>query len=497
MKLLLVSTNQFREPLGPVLPLALEFLAEAANGAGHQVKVIDLCFRKDSELFELVGDFVPDAVGISMRNTYDGSTMSNFLPRVRDLVNAMRARGYRNLIMGGNGFSTMARQCFDYFQPDFAVVGEGEFPLLDILDGLQKGATSFDTPGLIYRREGQVVENPLIELGPKRPYRDIRQLPPLSRRFVDSMAYQRASGMANIQTKRGCPMQCSYCVTPNTQGRKVRVFEPSRIADEFERLGQQGVKHLYITDAEFNLPPQAALDLCNELIRRNNTLSWSCDVRPVNNALPSELIEAMAKAGCREVNMTVDTGSDAVARRNFLSQTKQGVIDATLAFKKFGIYIMHGYVVGLPGQGPDELRETLEMVDACEPNFTFFYVDPWIYPRTPLEAMAIQEGRLKPDWNPLEITYYRSEHADELLRMLKRYALRHSPSSMSVLAPGNAPPFGAFLSQMVEENGYFGPMNKLIQQVTTKHRLASYAMFGRFQLGRLKDAVFGAPERKP
>ena len=42
------------------------------------------------------------------------------------------------------------------------------------------------------------------------------------------------------------------------QGRQVRVFEPARIADEFERLGQQGVKHLYITDAEFNLPPKAA-----------------------------------------------------------------------------------------------------------------------------------------------------------------------------------------------------------------------------------------------
>ncbi|HEX8699858.1 MAG TPA: radical SAM protein [Myxococcaceae bacterium] len=495
MKLLLVSTNQFREPLGPVLPLALEYLAQAASGAGHEVKVIDLCFHKDSELFELVGDFAPEAVGLSVRNTYDGSTMTDFLPRVRDIVNSMRSRGYRNIIVGGNGISGLARQCFDYLQPDFAVVGEGEFPLVEILDGIKRGATSYETPGVIYRRDGQVVENPLIALGPKRPYWDINKLPPLSRTFVDSMKYQRWAGMANIQTKRGCPMQCSYCVTPNTQGRQVRVFEPSRIADEFEQLAQQGVKHLYVTDAEFNLPPKAAMELCEELIRRNNKLGWTCDVRPVNNALPSELIEAMAKAGCLEVNMTVDTGNEKVAKKNHLSQTREGVIDATLAFKKFGIYIIHAYVVGLPGQGPEELRETLEMLDACKPNYTFFYVEPWIYPHTPLEQIAIAEGRLKPDWSPLELTYYRSEHADELLRMIKAYAKRFSPAEIGVLAPGDSPPFGAFMSQMVGENGYYGPFNKMMAQVN-EHKFAMVSMIMRYLMGRLRDKMFGAPVRK-
>ena len=176
--------------------------------------------------------------------------------------------------------------------------------------------------------------------------------------------------MANIQTKRGCPMKCSYCVTPNNQGRKVRAFDPKRVADEFETLHGLGVKHVYVTDAEFNLPPDFAMAVCEELIRRNNSVTWTCDIRPVKNTVPQELIDAMARAGCREVNMTVDSVSEAVAKKNHLAQSKKTVVDATMAFKGAGIYVMHAHVVGLPGQGPEELRELLALNDSCDPDYT-------------------------------------------------------------------------------------------------------------------------------
>lgn len=296
MKLLLINPNQFREPLGPVLPLAIEFLAETASAAGHEVKVVDLCFRKGSELFDLIGDFEPDVVGITVRNVFEGTMDVNFLPRIRDILTSLRYRRFRNIVLGGNGFSAMARRCFDFLQPDFGVVGEGEFALLDIIDGVGRGDTAFDTAGFIYRRGSEVIENELVALGSNRPYRDLNQIPPLTRTWVDTGAYIRAAGMANIQTKRGCPMKCSYCVTPNNQGRKVRAFDPKRVADEFETLHGLGVKHVYVTDAEYNLPPDFAMAVCEELIRRNNTVTWTCDIRPVKNTVPQELIDAMARA---------------------------------------------------------------------------------------------------------------------------------------------------------------------------------------------------------
>jgi len=489
MKLLLINPNQFREPLGPVLPLAIEFLAETASHAGHEVKFVDLCFRKDEELFDLIGDFVPDVIGITVRNVFEGTMDVNFLPRIRDIVVSLRYRRFRNIVLGGNGFSALARRCFDFIQPDFAVVGEGEFALLDILDGVARGATSFDTPGLIYRQGTEVIENALVELGANRPYRDINQIPPLTRKWVDTAAYHRNAGMANVQTKRGCPMECSYCVTPNNQGRKVRAFDPKRVAEEFDTLAQQGVKHVYVTDAEFNLPPEAAMAACEELIKSGNKITWTCDIRPMNNALPDELIEAMAKAGCNEVLMTVDTVDAEVAKKNLLAQTKETVISATNIFKKNGVHVTHAHVVGLPGQGPAELRALLDLNDACDPDFAWLYVEPWIYPSTPLAAIAKEEGQIDDNWNPIEITLYRNEHAAELDSMLKRYALRKGPTKVSSLSLGKTPLFGEFLSSVVSENGYSGSISTLIQDVTTKHRLKTARFFVGFHLGRMRERI--------
>src|SRR5207247_847673 len=135
VRLLLVSANQERSP-DPVAPLGVCYVAAAAAQAGHDVRVLDLCFSEDVEadVTAAVAAHRPEAIGISLRNVDNCAypdTVS-YLPHYRRVVEACRAASAAPIVLGGSAFTTMPAHYLAALDVPWGVVGAGEaaFPAL-------------------------------------------------------------------------------------------------------------------------------------------------------------------------------------------------------------------------------------------------------------------------------------------------------------------------------------------------------------------------------
>ncbi|MFH1090625.1 MAG: radical SAM protein, partial [Pseudomonadota bacterium] len=183
--------------------------------------------------------------------------------------------------------------------------GEGEWAFPELLRRLKAEEDLSDLAGLFLPGSG----NKTIRRYP----RHLNDLP-----WSEAARWLRSGPkgpglMVPVQTRRGCPMSCSYCSTPVIEGRLVRKCSPARAAEAVASYMEAGLDRLFITDNTFNLPPSYAKDFCRVLISRGLKPDWHCIVHP--GQLDEELIELMARAGCTNVSLGFESGSDRILRR--------------------------------------------------------------------------------------------------------------------------------------------------------------------------------------
>ncbi|HEY6839435.1 MAG TPA: cobalamin-dependent protein, partial [Geobacteraceae bacterium] len=300
MDILLVSVNRERTPY-PVFPLGLACLAGPLTAAGHRLQVLDLCFADDPNkaVEHAMEEFGPKAVVISIRNI-DNVTWPDsrsYLGGVKEVV--ARCRDKATVILGGSGFSLMPAEVLAFVEGDYGVVGEGEEVLPRLIAHLASGNDGSRLPGVIARGEKQwLPSEPVLTFGTPD-----RHLFAVSR-------YRREGGMANLQTKRGCPFGCIYCTYPLLEGGNVRLRPIAEIVAEIRELEEQyGVDYIYFVDDIFNYPPEFAEKLCRAMSDAGVKANWSAFINP--GFVTPALLDAMVRAGCDAVEFGTDSGSDA------------------------------------------------------------------------------------------------------------------------------------------------------------------------------------------
>ena len=201
MKVLLVSANRERTPY-PVFPLGLAYLAGPLIAAGHQLAMLDLCFTTDpiAAIAETLAGFPAEVMVISIRNI-DNVTFPltrSYLDGIRNIIDPCRGR--IPVIIGGSGFSLMPVEILADLDADYGVAGEGEEVLPRLLDCISTGVSPAHLPGVFRRGEPGFIAPRLLE-----------RIGCPDRSLFAVERYHREGGMANVQTKRGCPFSCCYC----------------------------------------------------------------------------------------------------------------------------------------------------------------------------------------------------------------------------------------------------------------------------------------------
>ena len=230
MKILLVSANRERDPY-PVFPIGLACLAGPLAEAGHSLSVLDLCFENDPEgaLAATLAEYRPDAIIVSLRNL-DNVTWPDsrfYLSGLRGIVETCRGCG--TVIVGGSGFSLMPLEVLAAVGADYGVAGEGEEVLPRLLACIETGADASGLPGVVVAGASSFV-----------PPRLISRICTPERSLFNVDRYHREGGMANVQTKRGCPFSCSYCTYPHLEGRVMRLRPVKDVLAEISSLVAAG-----------------------------------------------------------------------------------------------------------------------------------------------------------------------------------------------------------------------------------------------------------------
>jgi hypothetical protein len=193
MRLALINTNRIKPPIAPI---GLEYVAEAADSAGHEVQVLDLCWEEDVDtaIAGFLRSSAFDLIGLTLRNTDDCSfaTRDSFVGDLADLVTSIRASAEAPTVLGGVGFSVMPEPILELTGADLGVWGDGEFAIAALADCLQAGAdwreqaarSPANLPGVVWKADGEWRRSRTDLRQPlrRRPPRRQRRLPPERRR---------------------------------------------------------------------------------------------------------------------------------------------------------------------------------------------------------------------------------------------------------------------------------------------------------------------------
>jgi radical SAM superfamily enzyme YgiQ (UPF0313 family) len=387
MHVALVNTNCIKPPIAPI---GLDYVAEALNASGHQVEVCDPLGADDcnAAIIQFFRQKEFDLVGVTLRNTDDCvfTSRQSFLDPFGTMVKNIRQYSKGLIILGGVGFSVIPEEVLNLSGADAGIWGEGEFSLVDLANRLEEKRQWLDLPNLIWQTHDRWHRNPPLT-------HSLKDLPPMSRSWIDNRRYFSEGGQAGFETKRGCPNHCIYCADPIAKGNEIRTRPPQAVGDELARLLEQGIDHLHTCDSEFNLPYGHALEVCQEIIRRNlgEKLRWYAYCAPV--PFSPELARTMRRAGCVGINFGVDSGDAEMLQRLGRNFSPEDIVQTVRWCKEAGMAVMLDLLLGSPGESKGSVIRTLERMKYMDPERVGVAVGVRVYPGTELAHQVKSEGR--------------------------------------------------------------------------------------------------------
>jgi radical SAM superfamily enzyme YgiQ (UPF0313 family) len=380
----------------PVTPIALDYLAHALAGRGLRADVLDLCLARDwrASVDERLAGASYDAVAVTLRNIDDTTFASRefFLPDFKAVTDRLRRGTAAPVIVGGSGFSIMPEDVLSYCGLDLGIVGDGEESLPLLVHWLAEGGGWQGVPGLVYRDGAGFRRN-----APE--WRGLDEAAAPGRRAVDNRRYLAEGGMGSLETKRGCPGGCIYCVDGPSKGRRLRCRSPRSVVDEMQALLAQGIDCLHLCDAEFNLPASHAEDVCREIVNRGlgDRIGWYAYASPA--PFDGATAALYRRAGCRGINFGVDSADDDVLRALGRDYTADDLRRTAAICHEQGLVFMYDLLLGGPGETRESLKRTIEGMKQMSPNRVGAALGIRVFPGTRLAEVVRHSGPLQSNPN--------------------------------------------------------------------------------------------------
>jgi len=310
-------------------------------------------------LVELARQVRPDLVVVSS-SSFDVDVSNHFVAQLKTWPRAPLAVGLGH----GQHLNHDTSSPFDRLY-DAILMGEPEEEFQVLLERIRADADGSDDWRAHYRK--------LYEDDTRFSVRDLDALPFPSYTPEELQAYRSIYPLRLFKrvlwgfmiAGRGCPYVCSFCseVMRVSVGRKMRLRSAANVVDEMEHLLRQGANIISFQDDSFASSRHLVKTVCDELIRRGAHTPWMARVRL--DDLDRELLALMRKAGCINLGIGVEAGSQRIIERVVKTYKPQPWAEmARQVFRwtrELGIGTNAYYVLGSPTETREELEQTVAL----------------------------------------------------------------------------------------------------------------------------------------
>lgn len=334
-------------------PLGVAYIAAFLRENGKDVKIFDGTFLSEEDAVAGLKDYKPDIIGITIHSL----TVEN------DFVLAERIKKVlpnAKIVFGGPHPTIMPEHCLANKNVDIVAIGEGENTMLDLanhLDDMKK------VNGIFYKSNGNVVKNKSREF-----IKNLDVLPLPARDLLNPKYFEDG---ATIMCSRGCPFNCAFCQpTLRKIFGNARFRTPKNVVDEIEYLIKNyNSKLVLFHDDTFTANKKWAMEVCDEIIKRNLKFKWICKGRI--NTIDKELLQKLMDAGCTDIEFGVESGSEQIRNKILNKNISNGqIIDVFKMCYDEGIKPTAFIMIGSPFETKETLDETMELLKKIKPAHT-------------------------------------------------------------------------------------------------------------------------------
>lgn len=368
-------------------PLGMAYIAATLEKDNLECKIIDAAVLKlnQAELIAEIRKFKPDAIGISTNIVTAKAGV--------ELGKVLRQKFSRMLLIYGGPYATAESDLIlRNTGADIVVFGEGEATMEEITKNLRNLK---DIKGIVYRHGAKIIRNP-----PRELIADLDSIPfPAYHLLPNFRLYHsrsRKTPIGFLVTSRGCPFGCIFC-NKNIFGRRFRMRSAANVLTEIELLvGRYKVKQIDVLDDNFTLHIPRAEKICDEIIKRKIQvlLNFQNGVRA--DRLTPRLIHKMRQAGTYKAGIGIESGDPRIQKIIKKSLSLPKVARAVRMLRKEGIVVVGFFMIGLPGDNPQSLTQTINFAKKVNPHIANFSVVVPL-PQTELYEIIKNKGKFITD----------------------------------------------------------------------------------------------------
>ncbi len=346
--------------------------------------------------------------GLRMATTYLTELFRNLSLIRRGLNRARRYQADVRCVVGGGAVSVFYEQLGkDLPKGTILSVGEGEVLLEKLLRGQDFSGERCYVVGETQPRDRLIHEAPTPLEKTACNYTYIQSIWPEFDYYLDGQDFY-----IGVQTKRGCPHNCCYCIYTVVEGKQVRINPADEVVQEIRQLYDRGVRNFWFTDAQF-IPARKFIHDVEELLEKilaagMHDIHWAAYIRADN--LTPRLCDLMVKTGMNYFEIGITSGSQELVRKMRMGYNLRTVLENCRDLKAAGFndIVSVNYSFNVLDETFDTIRQTIAYHRELERIFGVEKVDPAIFfiglqPHTHLEQYALDQGILKKGYNPLSI----------------------------------------------------------------------------------------------
>ncbi len=372
-----------------------------------------------------------------------------------------KARGARTIAFGTH-VTPIPRETMRPFPAlDFILLGEPDLTIRDLLDHLERKLdqrppeirTLFEKhdptyapamledgkvdlskiKGLVWRNGEEIVVNEM-----RMFIRDLDDLPIPMHELLPLMKHRMPlikGPFTFIVTSRGCPAGCTYCIKHVSYQYSVRLRSPEKIMEELWKLKSLGINNIHMYADLFTVNREQVVELCERMIAENIQIKWTCNSRV--DYVDQEMLQLMGKAGCWFISWGIESGNEQILKHARKGAYPDKAERALRWAKQAGIKNWGYFIIGLPGETEETIRETIDFAKKLPLDIALFHVAA-PYPGTPFFFEVVDNNWFRPGtrWEQVDmdrgtVLDYPGLPAERLLywqkRAFREWAFRPGP----------------------------------------------------------------------